>query len=218
MSIFEVMGPIMIGPSSSHTAGAVKLGRMARLIFSDKIEQATIYFHGSFAETHRGHGTDRAVIGGILGFSPDDQRIKSSMELARDRSLEFSFGRVKLQRAHPNSLKIVLGNRQREVTVVGSSLGGGEVLITGIDEYEVNISGKLPTLWVLHRDQPGEISMITRVLGDHQINIAFMHVFRNKKGQLGSSIIEVDQGVGPGIISELEASQDVFQVRYLPAL
>ena len=217
-SIFDIMGPVMVGPSSSHTAGAVKLGRIARFIFSDKIEKADVYFHGSFASTYRGHGTDRAVAGGILGFETDDERIRDSLKIAQRKGIEINFSEVELRDVHPNTLKIVLSNKDKSLSMVGSSIGGSSIRVKEIDKYEVNISGNLPTLWIIHRDKPGMVGMITSVLGSYKLNIANMQDFRKKKGTIASSIIELDHSVDEYIIRHLENLDDVSLVRYIPPL
>ncbi len=218
MSVFDVMGPIMVGPSSSHTAGAARIGRMASLVFDDQVKEAEIFFHGSFAETYRGHGTDRAVVGGILGFNLDDERIKESLEIARKRNIEVKIEQIELRDVHPNTVMIKLKNKDRQLSLSGSSIGGGDIVVHKIDQYEVNISGKLPTLWVLHYDRPGEVGVITTFLGSYKLNIAFMQVFRKKKGTVGSSIIELDHEVDDEIIKHLLNIDDVLQVRYIPPL
>ena len=220
MSIFEIMGPAMIGPSSSHTAGAARLGRMAKLLFAEKIDKAVVKLHGSFADTASGHGTDRAIIGGLLGFLPDDERLKNSFALAEDAGLDFSIEEVKLREVHPNTALIELYNEEldKELEMIGSSVGGGRIEVTEINGSSVKLTGRMPTLWVLHKDRPGEIAIITTILGEHEINIAFMQVYRNRKGDVGSSIIEVDQKPDLEVIKSLEESEDIFQVRYLPPL
>ncbi len=218
MSIFEVMGPIMIGPSSSHTAGAAKLGRMARLLFAERIEKVVINLHGSFANTAGGHGTDRAVIGGLLGFLPDDERIRTSFKIAEEEGMDFKFKEVNLHDVHPNTLMLELFSGNKNLSITGSSIGGGKIVITKINQNNVNLTGRMPTLWVMHQDRPGEVGKITSTLGYHNINIAFMQVYRNKKGDIGSCIIELDQVPARDVITSLEKMENVLQVRYLPAL
>jgi len=220
VSIFEIMGPAMIGPSSSHTAGAARLGRMAKLLFAEKIDKAVVKLHGSFADTASGHGTDRAIIGGLLGFLPDDERLKNSFALAEEAGLDFSIEEVKLREVHPNTALIELYNKEldKELEMIGSSVGGGRIEVTEINSSPVKLTGRMPTLWILHKDRPGEIAIITSILGEHEINIAFMQVYRNRKGDVGSSIIEVDQKPDSEVIKSLEESEDIFQVRYLPPL
>ncbi|MFW5855736.1 MAG: L-serine ammonia-lyase, iron-sulfur-dependent subunit beta [Bacillota bacterium] len=216
--IFEVMGPIMIGPSSSHTAGAVKLGRAARYLFSKKIDKALINFHGSFAATYRGHGTDRAVVGGLLGFDPDDEKIKNSLQIARDNELEVTFNEVELRDVHPNTLQIILEKGEYSLKMTGSSIGGGDIRICRIDDYQVNIAGRLPTLWIVHRDRPGMVGIITSILGSYQLNIAYMQDLRMKKGKNASSIIELDQIVKKPVRDHLRQLDDIELVRYIPPL
>jgi len=220
VSIFEIMGPAMIGPSSSHTAGAARLGRMAKLLFAEKIDKAVVKLHGSFADTASGHGTDRAIIGGLLGFLPDDERLKNSFALAEEAGLDFSIEEVKLREVHPNTALIELYNEEldKKLEMIGSSVGGGRIEVTEINGSSVKLTGRMPTLWVLHKDRPGEIAIITTILGEHEINIAFMQVYRNRRGDVGSSIIEVDQKPDLEVIKSLEESEDIFQVRYLPPL
>jgi L-serine dehydratase len=220
MSIFEIMGPAMIGPSSSHTAGAARIGRMARLLFADKIDRAVVKLHGSFADTAVGHGTDRAIIGGLLGFLPDDQRLRNSFALAEEEGMEFSLEEVKLREVHPNTAKIELYNKEKDkrLEIVGSSIGGGRIKITEINGSPVELTGRMPTLWILHHDRPGEVLIITSILGSYKINIAFMQVYRNRKGDIGSCIIEMDHKPNQFVIKHLENSEDIIQVRYLPRI
>ncbi|MCF8001363.1 MAG: L-serine ammonia-lyase, iron-sulfur-dependent subunit beta [Halanaerobiales bacterium] len=215
VSVFNVLGPIMIGPSSSHTAGAVKVGYLARSIFKDKLNKADIHLHGSFARTFKGHGTDRALVGGLLGFKPDDERIKNSLQIAKERNVEIDFHLSDLRGVHPNTAKLDLVGENKEMSIIGSSIGGSRIKIIQIDDYEVDFSGEMPTLWVLHKDEPGEIGIITSILGNYKLNIARMVVFRNKKGEVGSAIIELDHAVNDYVISNLENMDDIYQVRYV---
>ena len=205
----------MIGPSSSHTAGFVKVGYLARSIFKDKLNKADIHLHGSFARTFKGHGTDRALVGGLLGFKPDDERIKNSLQIAKERNVEIEFHLSDLRGVHPNTAKLDLVGENKEMSIIGSSIGGSRIKIIQIDDYEVDFSGEMPTLWVLHKDEPGEIGIITSILGNYKLNIARMVVFRNKKGEVGSAIIELDHAVNDFVISNLENMDDIYQVRYV---
>jgi L-serine dehydratase len=220
MSIFEIMGPAMIGPSSSHTAGAARIGRMARLLFADKIDRAVVKLHGSFADTAVGHGTDRAIIGGLLGFLPDDQRLRSSFELAETEGMEFSIEEVKLREVHPNTAQIILYNKgkTKNLEIAASSIGGGRIKVTEINGSTVELTGRMPTFWILHQDRPGEVGIITSILGSYKINIAFMQVYRNRKGDIGSCIIEMDNQPNQDVITKLENSENILQVRYLPRI
>jgi|SRR5690554_496069 len=218
MSIFEVMGPVMIGPSSSHTAGGVKMGLLAGLVFKSDIEEVRITMHGSFADTYHGHGTDRAVVAGILGFKPDDERIKSSLQIAEEKGIKIGFDKADLGDVHPNTAVIELRGGNNEISVQASSVGGGNILVSSIDNYEVNISGNLPALWILHEDRPGKVALITTILGEHNFNIAYMRVYRKKKGKIGSSVIELDQKVNGEVLGALEERDGIIQARYIPVV
>ena len=220
MGIFEIMGPAMIGPSSSHTAGAARIGRMAALLFAEKIDKAVVKLHGSFADTAVGHGTDKAIIGGLLGFKPDDERLKNSFVLAEKAGIDFSIEEIKLREVHPNTALLELSNQAagKSIEVLASSIGGGRIEVREINGSTVKLSGRMPTLWIRHKDRPGEIALITSILGEHQINIAFMQVYRNRRGDIGSSILELDQKPSQKVLEELEKSKDIYQLRYLPAL
>ncbi|ADQ13951.1 L-serine ammonia-lyase, iron-sulfur-dependent subunit beta [Halanaerobium hydrogeniformans] len=220
MGIFEIMGPAMIGPSSSHTAGAARIGRMAALLFAEKIDKAVVKLHGSFADTAVGHGTDKAIIGGLLGFKPDDERLRDSFSQAEKSGMDYSIQEVKLRDVHPNTALIELYNQaaDKSISVLASSIGGGSIEVREINGSAVKLTGRLPTLWIRHKDRPGEIALITSVLGKHQINIAFMQVYRNRRGDIGSSILELDQKPPQAVLDELEKCKDIYQLRYLPAL
>lgn len=217
-SLFDIMGPVIIGPSSSHTAGAAKLGRLARLIFDEEIKEAEIGLHGSFASTGKGHGTDKALVGGLLGFKPDDVRIRESLKLAEDNGVKIRFYNIKLPDSHPNSVKITMKNARNQLTVIGSSIGGGNVKVTKIEDYKVNITGSLPTIWLIHEDKPGMVGLITSILGSYNLNIAFMQDFRKIKGTAASAIIELDQEVSKYTLNHLKNTNNIEKVRYIPAL
>lgn len=194
--VFDIIGPIMIGPSSSHTAGAVRIGLMARKILGEEAIKAEICFHGSFAQTYRGHGTDRAIIAGILGFSADDERIKSALDIAYAQGLCYVFNTVELDGAHPNTAVICLTGRSgRRSRIVGSSVGGGNILISNIDGYEVELAGKYHTLISVHRDKPGVITKVTSILAEYGINVAFMRVSRKIRGEEALMMIEADDAL-----------------------
>ena len=216
-SIFEIIGPIMIGPSSSHTAGAVRIGRIAREILGEKPIRAIILFHGSFAETYRGHGSDKAVIGGILGFSTDDLRIRKALEIAEKEGLKIEFKTVDLgEEYHPNTIKIVLeGSSGLKIWIVGSSIGGGNIIVTEVNGFEADISGDYHALIAIHDDKPGMVAKITSILAKHKINIARMKVSRIRRGALAFSSLEVDQEISKEIVKEIEKIEGVKLVRAL---
>ena len=195
-SAFDIIGPIMIGPSSSHTAGAVRLGLIAGAILGEEVKSINIKLHGSFAETYKGHGTDRALIAGIMGFKPDDERIRNSLQIATEKGLVFNFEKVVLDDAHPNTAIIELtGVSGRTVIVQGASIGGGNICISMVDKYEVQLSGKYPSIIIVHQDMPGVINGVTAALARYNINIAYMRVSRSQKGAEALMNIEVDDSI-----------------------
>ncbi len=218
MSIFDVLGPVMIGPSSSHTAGAARIGRMARLIFGEKFTEAKIFLHGSFASTGYGHGTDRALVGGLLGFRPDDSRIRDSYKYAKEKGIDISFAVINIKDVHPNSALIKLTGADNSMDITASSVGGGAIEVSKINNYKVKITGQYPTIWTVHSDIPGKINEITSTLSENRYNIAYMQVFRRRKGEPASSIIELDHKVKQFVIKYLETLDGIIKVRYIPPL
>ncbi len=217
MNLFDVIGPVMIGPSSSHTAGAVRLGLMAKAILGEKVIVANIGLHGSFARTYKGHGTDRALLAGLMGWRTDDARIPEAMEHAKQGGLRYQFHTVNLgEMAHPNTVRFeLIGENGNQCVVQGASTGGGQVLITSIDNFPVELSGKLPGILVLHHDRAGVIANVSRILANVQVNVAGMRVFRTDKGGLATMIIECDQNVAPVIIEDISHVENVLSVRFI---
>ncbi|HET6498249.1 MAG TPA: L-serine ammonia-lyase, iron-sulfur-dependent subunit beta, partial [Coriobacteriia bacterium] len=192
-SIFDIVGPVMIGPSSSHTAGAVRLGLLARSALGEQPVHAEIGLHGSFASTGPGHGTGLAIVAGLLGLAPDDPAITDSPRLASDAGLEVAFHTVDLGQSHPNSALFALTAADgRHMELQGSSLGGGDVVLTRVDAYDTEITGELPSLLVFHLDRPGEVAAVTAVLADEGVNIARMRVSRERRGANALMVIETD--------------------------
>lgn len=192
--VFDIVGPVMIGPSSSHTAGAVRLGLMARAILGEEPVRAGIQLTGSFARTYRGHGTDKALTAGILGFMPDDVRIREALSLATSMGLELAFQKVDIPDAPPNTAVIHLtGAEGRTVKVQGASVGGGNIRITGIDRFAVDLTGELPALITIHWDQPGVMMRVTSILAEEGLNIAFMRLSRQRRGEMAMMILELDE-------------------------
>lgn len=203
--VFDIIGPIMIGPSSSHTAGAVRLGNITSKILGEEAITAIIDLHGSFAETYKGHGTDKALIAGIMGFKTSDERIKDALKIAQNRDLVYRFNKVNLGGVHPNTVVFHLtGQSGRTVEVTGASVGGGNILITNIDGYGVELTGQYPTLITIHHDQPGIITKVTSVLAKYRINVAFMRVSRKRRGAEALMIIEVDDALSSDVIEEIK--------------
>ena len=200
-SAFDLLGPIMVGPSSSHTAGAVRLGKMARTILGGMPERAQVILHGSFAQTGKGHGTHEALVAGLLGFNPDDERIPEALAVAQGLGLKVEFQAADLGDVHPNTVKFILTDEQGEnVEVVGSSIGGGRIRIEQVNGFPVEITGDYPVLIVLHQDLPGVVAQVTSLLATAQVNIAQMRVAREKKGARALMVVETDQRVAPAAV------------------
>lgn len=216
MNLFDIVGPVMVGPSSSHTAGAVRIGYIARLLVNEPIQKAEIFLHGSFLATGKGHGTDRALIAGLLGMRPEDGRIPGSFQIAEEKGMEYSFQGIELRDAHPNSVLMRLrGIRGRELEIVAASLGGGRIKICQIDGLEANFCGDYPTLIVHNQDQPGHVAEVTSMLAHKSINVATMQLYRDKRGGSAVLIIECDQEVPKESIRWLEKLEGIRKVTYL---
>ena len=218
-SVFDIIGPVMIGPSSSHTAGACRLGELARAVFGATPQRAHVLLHGSFASTGRGHGTDLALAAGLLGMRPDDERIPDAFEIARQAGLEIDFAEADLGDAHPNTAVFIMsddaGNR---MTVRGSSLGGGDVIVTEIDSYDVEMTGELPLMIVAHVDRPGQIAGVTSVLAENSVNVASMHVSREHKGAGALMLIETDVEVPVQAAESIAAQPGITSVRRIATI
>lgn len=216
MNLFDILGPVMVGPSSSHTAGAVRIGYIATRLLQDRPVHADISLHGSFATTGIGHGTDRALIAGLLGMTPDDIRIPQSFELAEKAGLTFTFCVKTLKDAHPNTAVLSLrGESGRTLEVQAASIGGGRIVIDRLDGIEVNFSAEKPTLIVHNLDQPGHVAEITSMLAHKSVNIATMQLYRNKRGGYAVMVIETDQPVPTESIKWLEHLEGILKVTYV---
>lgn len=216
MNIFDIIGPVMVGPSSSHTAGAVKIGQISRKLMDEAICKAEIYLHGSFLATGQGHGTDKALIAGLLGMAVDDRRIPESFDIAKSKEMIFHFEGIDLQEAHPNTVKMNLaGKSGRELEIVAYSVGGGQIRICEIDGLNANFAGDFPTLIVHNIDQPGHVTEVTSMLGHKSVNIAAMQLYRNSRGGNAVMIIECDQEVPKKSIRWLEHLEGIKKVTYL---
>jgi L-serine dehydratase len=215
MNLFDIIGPVMVGPSSSHTAGAAKIGNVCHKLMGEKIEKAEIYLHGSFAKTGKGHGTDKALVAGLIGLDVDDIRIPESFELAKEYGLDYSIDTIDLGDAHPNSAKIIMyGASGAKVEVIAASLGGGRIQVCNLDGVEVSFSGESPTLIVHNVDQPGYITEVTSLLGKQGINIATMQLHRKNRGGEAVMVIECDDEVPVETRQELEAQEGIMKVSY----
>lgn len=194
--VFSIIGPAMIGPSSSHTAGAVRIGRVARKLVGELPQQISIYLYGSFAETYLGHGTNLALAGGLLDFATDDERIKHSLQLIKQQGVQLDFYPIMRPNPniHPNTARIHMKSGQQSYEVVGCSIGGGNIEIKRINDYEISFSAAYPTLLIFHEDRKGMIALITHILQQYGINIGFMKVERKMKCGEVLTVIEIDEG------------------------
>lgn len=216
MNLFDIIGPIMVGPSSSHTAGAVRIGLLARRLTGEPIRFVTLCLHGSFLATGKGHGTDRALIAGLLGMAPDDIRIPQSFALAQQAGLEFHFSPAELRDVHPNTVLLkITGKSGKVLEVVASSIGGGRINVCQINGLKVNFSGEMPTLIVHNIDKPGYVTEVTSMLGIQHINIATMQLYRDIRGGHAIMVIECDEEIPPFVIHCMEQMSGVLKVTYL---
>lgn len=219
LSVFDIMGPIMIGPSSSHTAGAARLGKVAKTIADGEVSEVTFYLHGSFAKTYKGHGTDRALVAGILGMEPADKRLRNSLEIAKEEGVSISFVETDLGDAHPNTVKFVIRTKDNKKTeVVGSSIGGGMIEITEVNGNPVEFSGTYETIILTHKDVPGVVSNVSNILYNHGVNIAFMKVFRSKRGCAATMIFEVDNNVDNSTLQDIKNVEAIDKVILIHAV
>ena len=217
ISVFDVLGPNMIGPSSSHTAGANVIAYLAKKMMTGPIVNVTFTLYGSFAKTYRGHGTDRALVGGILGFATDDVRIRNSFELAAAQGVDFTFIPNDIEEdVHPNTVDILMENADGQTLMVrGESLGGGKCRIVRIDQAEVEFTGEYSSVIILQKDRPGVVAHVTKCLSDHSVNIAFMRVFREAKGHTAYTIVESDGVLPEGIAEELHRNENIIDVKII---
>lgn len=216
MNSFDIIGPVMVGPSSSHTAGAVKIGNISQKLLGTSVRKADIFFHGSFLATGKGHGTDRALVAGLLGFPVDDPRIPDSFRYAAEAGMEFHLSGIDLGDVHPNSVKLLLsGDEGKKIEIVAASVGGGAIRVTEIDGLPANFSGDYPTLVVNNLDQPGHVTEITSMLSHKSINIATMQLYRSSKGGHAVIVLECDQEVPADAIRWLAHLEGILKVTYL---
>lgn len=219
MNVFDIIGPVMIGPSSSHTAGAVRLGRVAWKILGERAVKARIQLSGSFSQTYRGHGTDKAIIAGIMGMHSDDERIRRSLEIAAEEGLDFSFSEEDIPGAHPNTARICLeGESGADCVVQGASIGGGNILVTEINGMSVSFTGQYNTLLVLHYDKPGTIAAVTNFMAYSGTNIGNFRLTRPKKGGEAVMTIEVDGDVSDNLIQSLRILPNIINVVLIRAI
>lgn len=219
ISVFDVLGPNMIGPSSSHTAGAAVIAFLAQKMINGPLKRVTFTLYGSFAKTYRGHGTDRALLGGIMGFATDDPRIRDSYEIAREIGLCFAFiPNEEETEVHPNTVDIAMENAAgQKMTIRGESLGGGKVRIVKINQISVEFTGEYSAVIVMQQDKPGVVAHITKCLSDRNVNIAFMRLFREKKGHTAYTIVESDGRLPEDVAEKLRENANVLDVMIVQA-
>ncbi|MEF9938803.1 MAG: L-serine ammonia-lyase, iron-sulfur-dependent subunit beta [Clostridium sp.] len=216
MNIFDILGPVMVGPSSSHTAGAVRIGSVTKRLLGAVPTQAIITLSGSFSSTGVGHGTDKALIAGLLGLTPDDMRIPNSFALAKEANLQFTFLHSDIKGAHPNTALLdVTAGDDRHINLQASSLGGGRIMINKLDGVEIDVTGEKPILIIHNIDRPGYVSEVTSMLTKKTINIATMTLHRNKRGGDAVMVIETDQNIPSETIDSLKSVDGILKVACL---
>ena len=203
LNIFDILGPVMIGPSSSHTAGAARMGNMARTLLGSEPVETKIHLHGSFAETGKGHGTDRAIVGGLLGMKPDDSHIPFAFDEAKERGLKYEIDAVALRDAHPNT-----------AVIEASSIGGGRIVVNKLDGIDVNFTGNFNTLVIRNQDENGAVAAVTSILSQIRVNVANMSLCRHKRGGDALMVIETDQHVKPNQVEFLSELPGIISVTY----
>jgi L-serine dehydratase len=217
VGIFDVIGPVMVGPSSSHTAGAARIGLFARRLLGEDPIQAEIGLHGSFAATGEGHGTPLALLAGLLGMAPDDERIPVSAELAKERALDYHFETLDLGDVHPNSVRLRLTGKDASLEVCASSVGGGRIKIWTIDGFKVNLDGEYPTLLLVYPDRPGAVAVVSAILANATI-IATLKAHRTERGGQALMAVQLDEVPPAGVLESLRHLPHFEQVRFIPAL
>ncbi|MED1851954.1 L-serine ammonia-lyase, iron-sulfur-dependent subunit beta [Brevibacillus borstelensis] len=214
-SVFDIIGPVMVGPSSSHTAGAARIGRIARKLFGRQPKKAEITFYGSFAKTYKGHGSDVATVAGILDFDTFDLRLKDSLQIAKDLGIDIVVNTSEELTGHPNTSRIRLSDDEKDVEVVGVSIGGGKIEVTKLNGFAFQLGFDTPTLMVLHEDRFGMIAGVAKVLTQHKINVGLMEVSRHDRGSRALMAIETDSVVLPEVLEEIGNIPYIFDVSLL---
>ncbi|MEG0013253.1 MAG: L-serine ammonia-lyase, iron-sulfur-dependent subunit beta [Cellulosilyticaceae bacterium] len=220
ISIFDVIGPNMIGPSSSHTAGALRIALMVKKIVNTRIKMAKFVLYGSFAKTYKGHGTDKALVAGILGMPTEDERIKDAFFYASKEGLTYSFDvNEESTEYHPNTVDVIVTDEYDDVTTItGSSIGGGNIKIIKINGMEVEFTGEYYTLLIKQKDTPGIAAHITKCLSEYDINIAFMRLYREDKGTVAYTIIETDEHINEGVIEKIKENKSIVDVKIIEGM
>jgi L-serine dehydratase len=209
---FSSIGPVMIGPSSSHTAGAVKLGQLARAIVGEEPQEVEIVLYGSFAKTYKGHGTDKALVAGLMDFKVDDERIPDALEVAKQKSIHITFKKDENlpEGYHPNTVKFILKIGDKRRKIIGSSVGGGDIIVTEIDDYKkLKITGKYDTICIIHKNRPGIIRDVTAIIADFDINVNYLESVTGTMGKIGYTFISVDQDLPDEIVERINTIADI---------
>lgn len=219
-SLSEILGPVMIGPSSSHTAGACRIGKISSIIVNEKIKEVKFYLHGSFGKTYRGHGTDRALVGGILGMNTDDERIVSSIEISERVGVKVEFIERDLGSTyHPNTVKLDIKTiSDKSFSIIGSSIGGGNIEILNINGKDVYFTGKYNTLLINHIDKTGIVHKVSGILSNNNVNIAYLRVFRDRKGDKASMVFELDDIVDEKMINDIRNIKNIENCVFIEAM
>ena len=211
-SVFDIIGPVMIGPSSSHTAGAARIGRVARDLFGRQPKWVRIHLYGSFAETYRGHGTDVAIIGGLLDYDTYDERIKTAFNDAKEAGMQYEFIPEEAHKEHPNTARLVMGDDNGEMSVEGISIGGGKIEISEVNGFKLRLTGGMPAILVVHNDRTGCIANVANCLAMHNVNIGHMEVSRIERGHTALMVIEVDQNIDERILQQISFIPHITKV------
>ena len=215
VSILDVMGPVMVGPSSSHTAGTARLGRVAREILDEDPVEVKFYLHPPLAATYRGHGSDFALVGGAIGLNVDDPRIPEALRIAEQMGVDVTFSEEDQGDVHPNTVRIEIKGKTREAEIAGSSIGGGVIEVFKINGFQTRFKGDSPTLLLFYRDRPGMIAEVAQIIADEGINIASLHCSRKQRGKDAFMAIDVDSPVSEAAIARISAVKDMGEAKYL---
>ena len=218
-SVFDIVGPIIIGPSSSHTGGACRLANAARAIFNKPITDVTIHVYGSFAATLRGHGTDKALVGGLMGLMPDDERLTLALQIAKEAGFSYRFAVEEETGSQPNLVRFDISNADEgaRMSVTGASIGGGNIVVTRINNTALHISLKYNTVVIDHLDKPGAVLNVAKILADSGVNIANMNMYRQGKRDRAYMILETDEQIAPDVLKSLRRLDDMYVI-YIPKL
>ena len=215
VSILDVMGPVMVGPSSSHTAGTARLGRVAREVLDEEPRAVRFVLHPPLAATYRGHGSDFALVGGAIGLNVDDPRIPEAIRIAEQMGVNIEFAEEDLGDVHPNTVRIEIRGATHEAEIAGSSIGGGVIEVFKINGFQTRFKGDSPSLLLFYRDRPGMISEVTRIIAEEEINIASLYCSRKQRGKDAFMQIDVDSPLSKAALSRICAIPDVAEAKYL---